>query len=106
MSCDCDCGHPGDIDHGTVDVSGGTMIGDTATYQCDQHFQLNGEDTRMCQDDGTWSGTAPTCQGEYSGSLVDSLKVVKTHINEISILVYSVSCTYEPYILFRMSNLI
>ena len=69
MSCDCDCGHPGDIDHGTVDVSGGTMIGDTATYQCDQHFQLNGEDTRTCQDDGTWSGTAPTCQGEYSGSL-------------------------------------
>ena len=66
MSCDSDCGHPGDIDHGTVDVSGGTTIGDTATYQCNQHFQLNGEDTRTCQDDGTWSGTAPTCQGEYS----------------------------------------
>ena len=88
MSCDCDCGHPGDIDHGTVDVSGGTMIGDTATYQCDQHFQLNGEDTRLCKDDGTWSGTAPTCHGEtmdlFNGiPHIDKLTCLKIHFSYV-----------------------
>ena len=69
MSCSGDCGHPGEIDNGQVDVSGGTAIGDTANYQCNEHFQLKGDNTRTCQEDGTWSGTAPTCLGKHTGTL-------------------------------------
>jgi CUB/sushi domain-containing protein len=69
MSCPGDCGHPGEIDNGQVDVSGGTMIGDTTNYQCNEHFELKGDNTRTCQEDGTWSGTAPTCLGKHTGTL-------------------------------------
>ena len=65
MSCPGDCGHPGEIDNGQVDVSGGTMIGDTAKYQCNECFELKGNNNRTCQEDGTWSGTPPTCYGEH-----------------------------------------
>ena len=65
MSCPKDCGHPGEIDNGQVDVSGGTAIGSIAKYQCNECFELKGNNNRTCQEDGTWSGTAPTCLGKY-----------------------------------------
>ena len=37
----------------------------TATYTCDEGFELNGTQTRTCQSDGTWSGDPPTCERMY-----------------------------------------
>lgn len=46
--------------HGMVDRTTGAT-GDVATYGCVSGATLNGSMTRTCQADGTWSGTAPTC---------------------------------------------
>ncbi len=40
-------------------------VGSDATYSCfgrSGFILTNGDKTRTCQDDGTWSGTAPTCE--------------------------------------------
>ena len=37
-------------------------VGSTAEYSCNEEFELIGEDSRVCQMNGTWSGEAPTCQ--------------------------------------------
>ena len=40
----------------------GTIVDSTATYSCNDGFTLEGQSTRTCQDDGEWSGSAPTCE--------------------------------------------
>ena len=40
----------------------GTVVDSTATYSCNDGFTLEGQSTRTCQDDGEWSGSAPTCE--------------------------------------------
>ncbi len=50
--------------------SGGTVTittrapGGIAFYRCNTGNNLIGSSTRSCQTDGTWSGNAPTCQGD------------------------------------------
>ena len=39
-----------------------TEIGSMANYSCNEGFILNGNATRICQDNGEWSGDDPTCQ--------------------------------------------
>jgi len=36
--------------------------GDTCIYVCNDGFDINGELTRECQSDGTWTGTDSTCE--------------------------------------------
>jgi len=54
-----------DPDNGEVDCSfeddEEPTEGDTCTYQCDDGYMLNGDMTRVCQADETWSGSDPTC---------------------------------------------
>ena len=41
----------------------GTTVYSIATYSCSQTgYILNETTNRVCQDDGTWSGTVPSCQ--------------------------------------------
>ncbi|CAI8053959.1 P-selectin [Geodia barretti] len=50
--------------NGSLLISG-TGVGvyqDTATYACETGFNLVGMSERVCQSDGTWSGSNPTCQ--------------------------------------------
>ncbi len=73
----CDCGgtgHEGDMcevplpcadtltppEHGSVDRTSGAT-GDVATYACDAGYTLDGDATRTCQADGSWSGAEPDC---------------------------------------------
>ena len=35
--------------------------GDTCTYTCDTGYELTNSNTRTCQSDGSWSGSAPMC---------------------------------------------
>ena len=58
---------PGDS-AGSVRISAGracytgTAPGATAEYDCNcPQYRLEGTRTRICQNDGTWSGTVPQC---------------------------------------------
>ena len=57
------CGDLSDPSNGQVTLTG-TTFGSTATYECDSGSILVGSLERTCQDDGNWSGTDPTCDGE------------------------------------------
>ena len=51
---------------------------DTVRYACNRNYDLIGSAERQCQESGSWSGEAPTCQGTdgiiaYS-QITDSLK--------------------------------
>ncbi len=50
--------------NGIVDTSSGTTYQETATYTCNDGYQLVGALTRTCQDNGEWSLSAPTCRGK------------------------------------------
>ena len=61
-----DCGHPGNIQYGTVNVSEGTKIHARIYYTCDRGYRLYGiRSNRICRYDGTWSEGEPTCGGMY-----------------------------------------
>ena len=41
----------------------GTSFESTAFYTCEVGFTRNGAKKRKCGSDGSWAGTAPTCDG-------------------------------------------
>ena len=55
-----DCGPLANPTNGQVNLTG-TIFRSTASYSCNEGFQLNGQITRECRSDGQWSGQAPTC---------------------------------------------
>ena len=57
-----DCGLLLPPENGDIRVPG-TSVGITVRYSCFIGYQLDGESTRVCQSDGTWSGDAPFCIG-------------------------------------------
>ena len=52
--------------NGRLDVTSNTTVpgGFSATYFCNVGYNLMGDSTRECQDDGSWSGSAPVCDRE------------------------------------------
>ena len=58
-----DCGTLPAPDNGEVDLSEGSLLGAMATYSCDPSYSLVGMSSRQCQENETWSGEAPTCEG-------------------------------------------
>ena len=58
-----DCGNPGDLVNGTV--RGGHLYGDIITYSCYEGFNLtDGDEQRLCQADGNWTGVIPKCSSK------------------------------------------
>uniref|UniRef100_A0A131YGX9 Membrane cofactor protein-like isoform X5 n=1 Tax=Rhipicephalus appendiculatus TaxID=34631 RepID=A0A131YGX9_RHIAP len=57
------CPQPTPIADGKVDPPQGIFREDaTVQYTCNQGFTLNGDATRRCQNNATWSGNDPTCE--------------------------------------------
>ena len=54
------CSTLSDPPNGRISYSGNEST--TAHYTCDSGYELNGSGTRVCQTNGTWSGSAPTCE--------------------------------------------
>jgi len=52
-------------ENGGIDCSmeddGIVIEGDTCFYTCNNGFELSGSIARVCQSDGSWSGSVPTC---------------------------------------------
>ena len=57
------CGNLSSPVNGQVSVEGNTS-GSQANYSCSEGYVLNGNSIRMCQSDGQWSGSEPTCEGQ------------------------------------------
>ena len=56
-----DCGHPGNIVNGNIQVAG-TTYGKTVSYTCNQYYNLtDGDSVQTCQDNFAWSGSKPSC---------------------------------------------
>ena len=57
------CGRLKPPDNGDVQLTG-TTIGSSATYSCSEGFNLEGDNIRVCQESGEWSGVEPVCSSE------------------------------------------
>lgn len=67
------CGFPDNITNGRVHVAATTYLS-TASYVCEQGYNLVGLAARVCEADGMWSPRPPICEREsfsvYSQPLV------------------------------------
>ena len=57
-------------DNGNVSCSSGKVgvgyTGDTCSFTCNTGYELTDSDTRICQSDGSWSGSNSVCRrGTY-----------------------------------------
>ena len=52
-----------DVANGDVVYSSGTTFGSTATHVCNHGYTLMGSSTRVCQQNGTWTGVTANCAG-------------------------------------------
>lgn len=58
-----DCGPPPEPEHGSVWlVNGTTTFSSQATFTCGSDYRLQGRTTRLCQEDGNWSSSTPSCK--------------------------------------------
>ena len=57
-----DCGTLVDPDNGMVDITEGTILGNTALYTCFEGFRLVGQESRTCAMSGRWTGSEPICE--------------------------------------------
>lgn len=69
-----DCGPAPEPEHGSVWlVNGTTTFASQATYTCESDYRLQGRTTRLCQEDGSWSSSLPTCKRKILFSTVVEL---------------------------------
>ncbi|XP_013396521.1 sushi, von Willebrand factor type A, EGF and pentraxin domain-containing protein 1 isoform X2 [Lingula anatina] len=73
-----DCGDPGTPTKGNHSVTATTYQG-TVSYSCSTGYKVQGDTTRTCQADGTWSGELPQCQIISCGALPGLENGVQSH---------------------------
>ena len=56
-----ECSELANPTNGAVSVTSVTQ-GSIATYSCNSGYYLNGSFNRICQANGTWGGSDPTCK--------------------------------------------
>ncbi|XP_064386127.1 sushi, von Willebrand factor type A, EGF and pentraxin domain-containing protein 1-like isoform X2 [Halichondria panicea] len=85
------CGDLTGPDNGLVTIRIGNF-GSNASYTCETGYMLNGDMTRMCQDNGDWSGSAPTCDTVDCGDLTDPTDGA---VNTSSGTTFNMNATYS-----------
>ena len=81
-----DCNNLPNPTNGQVNQTTGTTFGQTATYDCDVGYNLEGDSTRMCQATGMWSGSEPNCTSESKLTIATYLVTLLRCQTEISFL--------------------
>ncbi|KAH3700415.1 hypothetical protein DPMN_075391, partial [Dreissena polymorpha] len=89
-----DCGNPSEPENGLVNYAEGTTYNQSAAYSCIPGYEMNGIMLRVCQADGSWKGTSPTCQLRDCGNLTVNNGVV-TFSNGAT--TYNATATYTCY---------
>ncbi|XP_071750190.1 uncharacterized protein [Lepeophtheirus salmonis] len=59
------CDHPSSVKDGFIEVSnfkGKYVFGSLATYHCNPGYILWGNASRLCSEEGEWTGYSPTCK--------------------------------------------
>ena len=56
-----DCGAPGHLSNGER-IGSTYTFGSQVRYSCNPGYELLGVERRICQADGTWTGSVPTCR--------------------------------------------
>ena len=80
------CGILSNPDNGQI-ILNGTVFESIATYRCNLGYILVGDDTRVCQNSETWSGSQPRCNADaIIGSVVAVLVIVTALIAVIIIV--------------------
>lgn len=69
---DRECPEPDQITFGSVTASG-RLFGARTSYSCQHGYHVVGLQSRTCQADGQWAGTAPACK-QNSKHVGDILK--------------------------------
>ena len=75
----------------------GNKPGDRASYTCNSGYELVGQSTRICQNNGQWSGDAPTCDSKAIVSCLYSVFAIyhanfPIHDSTVSKLTRSTKC--------------
>ena len=74
-----DCGPTPEPEHGSVWlINGTTTFSSQASYSCEADYRLQGRTTRLCQEDGNWSSSLPTCKRDQDFHLPRSAPTVFT----------------------------
>lgn len=58
------CTKIGEFKNGVVSYHPDNHFGSQLVYECNSGFTLIGSKIRMCEGDGWWSGSSPTCTKE------------------------------------------
>ena len=82
-SCVIVCPVLENITNGVV-TQNDTLVGSTATYTCDSGSVFFGNEMRVCQDDGTWSGPEPSC--------VPFEFIIVTCTSDLSMTIITINC--------------
>ena len=55
------CPELSDPENGRVELNG-TSVGDTATFTCNEGYELDGAQVLTCQEGGNWDNPLPMCK--------------------------------------------
>ena len=65
------CGILNNPSNGGISATG-SIVGSTATYFCNGGYELVGSTFRVCQPNGQWSDSEPSCQSEFMDTLISA----------------------------------
>ena len=61
-------------DNGDIELSG-VHPGSNAAYSCEEGYTLVGDDTRKCQRNGQWTGSAPICESKFIITIIPTCRL-------------------------------
>ena len=90
------CGNIESIDNGNFTITSNTF-GGMVTFFCDEGYEMQGESVRVCQPDGHWSSTQPTCvAGKCEAPpLIENGKIDYKDLSYKSVVIYTCDTGYR-----------